>query len=177
MAVVDTHSTELTGLETTPISKTNVRHAHGRERIRSASVAVAAADDDTSTYRFFRVHSSWSIKSIKAYCTAITAGTDYDIGLYTIDGGAVVDADLYCDGVSFATAAPAVPPTADGGDGIECRFGDATTAVPGDVNNRVWEDLGLTEDPNLWYDLVATGNTVGTAAGTIAIVMRYTAGD
>lgn len=177
MAVVTTKSQVLQDVEASPQVRQDVLHQHGRERIRSASLAVAAGDDDGSQYRFFRVWSGWSIKSIKCYCTAITGGTDYDCGLYTINDGAAVDADLYTDGFSVATAAPAVPPTADGGDGIELRFGDATTAVPGDVNQAVWEDLGLSEDPMLWYDVALTGNTVGTAAGTIALVMRYTAGD
>lgn len=176
MAVVDTVSTQLTSLLTAGAKVTIGGGAGGREYVKSATVEVAAADDDTSTYRFFRVKSSDRIKSLKLYCDAITGGTDYDCGLYTVDGGAVVDADLYADGFSAATASPAVPPTADAGDGIELRFGDATTANPGDVNNAVWEDLGLTEDPHLEYDVVFTANTVGTAAGTLTLVMRYTAG-
>jgi hypothetical protein len=88
-----------------------------------------------------------------------------------------VDADLYADGITLATAAPVQTPTADGGDGIECRFGDAATALITDVNNKVWEDLGLSADPGLVYDVCLTGNTVGTAAGDIAIKMEYTAGD
>ena len=178
MAVVNTKSTIITNLDASPPEMADARHAGSRNRVKSASVAVAAGDDDGSTYRFVRVRSSDSLKSIKCINTAITGGNDYDCGLYRTaeDGGAVVDADLYADGFALALAAPAVPPTADGGSPIELRFGDASTAVPGDVNNRVWEDLGLTEDPGLDYDLVLTANTVGTGAGTIALVVEYTDG-
>ena len=178
MAVVNTLSATLTGFLTNPPTRVVPGKGGGaREYTVSESVAIAAADDDTSTFRVCRVHSSWILKSIKAFCTAVTGGTDYDVGLYDIDGGAVVDADLYADGVSFATAAPAVPPTAAANDGIELRFGDAATAIPGDVNSRVWEDIGgLTADPNKFYDLVLTANTVGTGAGTVALVVRYNAG-
>lgn len=176
MAVVNTVSTTLSNIVASP-PVANPSTKQGRLRFKSETVAVAAADDDTSTFRFFRVKSSDSIKSLRLICTAITGGTDYDCGLYTIAGGAVVDADLYADGFSVATAAPAVPPTAAANGGIELRFGDASTAVPGDVNNRVWEDLGLTSDPNLEYDVVITANTVGTAAGTLTLIMEYSAGD
>lgn len=176
MAVVNTLSAILTGSQATPYT-VNSRDVHSRLHTVSAFVAVAAADDDNSTYRMHRVHSSWTIKSIQVFCTAITGGTDYDVGLYTINGGAVVDADLYADGISLATAAPAVPPTAAANGPIEVRFGDAATAVLTDINNQVWEDLGLASDPALWYDLVLTANTVGTAAGTIAVVTTYNAGD
>lgn len=178
MAVVDTNSTTITNLEASPPVMTAAITNHGVVRRVSETVAIAAADDDTSTYRFFRVHSSWSILSLKIVNEAITGGTDYDLGLYSTAGagGAVVDADLYADGITLATAAPPVPPTAAAPDGIECRFGDATTAVPGDVNNRVWQDLGLAADPGLWYDMVLTSVTVGSAAGNVSLICLYTDG-
>lgn len=177
MAVVNTISAELTNLAADPAVKEDVRSSGGRLRVKSATVEVAAADDDTSTYRFFRVKSGDSIKSLKLYCDAITGGTDYDCGLYGINGGAVVDADLYADGFTAATIAPAVPHAVASSPYIELRFGDATTSNIADINNRVWEDLGLTADPFLEYDVVLTGNTVGTGAGTLTLVMEYTAGD
>ena len=43
-----------------------------------------------------------------------------------------------------------------------------------DAGNRVFEDAGLTEDPHKWYDLVLTGDAVGTGAGTITVMVTYT---
>jgi hypothetical protein len=178
MAVVDTLSTELTNLDADPRVLAEPQHWHGRVRIKSATAAVAAADDDGSLYRFVRVKSSDSLKSIQIYCDAVTGATDYDCGLYTIgSGGAEVDADLYADGLNFETAAPAVPHVVATAPYIEARFGDASTALPQDVNNRVWEDLGLAADPGLEYDLVLTANTVGSGAGDITMIVYYTAGD
>ena len=37
----------------------------------------------------------------------------------------------------------------------------------------VWQQRGLSADPNLWYDVAATANTVGSAAGTITLKMSY----
>lgn len=178
MAVADTHSTTLTNLEADPLVVADIRNQHGRLRIKTETVAIAAADDDTSTYRFFRVKSSDSIKSLQLVTSAdVTSGTDFDLGLYTIDSGSAVDADLYADGISLATQVPAVPHVVATASYLECRFGDASTAVVGDINNQVWEDLGLTSDPGLQYDVVLTGNTVGSAAANVTLTMLYTAGD
>ena len=177
MAVANTKSTVLTNIEADPRVLNNIKYYGGRQRIIKDYVSVAAADDDTSTYRLCRVLSHWVLHSIRVRCTAITGGTDYDCGLYSIDDGAAVDADLYADGFTVATACPAVPHAAASASFLELRFGDASTAVLTDINNQVWEDVGLSEDSGLAYDLVLTANTVGTAAGTIAFEVHYSAGD
>ena len=32
----------------------------------------------------------------------------------------------------------------------------------------MWQDVGLTTDPQSWYYLALTGDTVGTAAGDVS---------
>lgn len=178
MAVVDTLSTELTNIDADPTVLAEPQHWGGRVRVKSATAAVAAADDDLSIYRFVRVKSSDSIKSIQIYADGITGATDYDCGLYTKgSGGAEVDLDLYADGLNFEVATPSVPHVLATAPYIEARFGDTTTALPQDVNNRVWEDLGLTADPGLEYDLCLHAATVGSGAGDITMIVYYTAGD
>ncbi len=178
MAVVNTNSTELDNVEATPIVPNSIRNIGGRVRVKTASVTVANGDTNASTFRFFRVRSSDSIKSIKVRSSAdFSSGTDWDVGLYTINGGAVVDSDLYCDGATLATAAPAVPHAVAVSQYQEMRFADATTAIMSDINNQVFEDLGLTADPGLEYDLVFLANTIGTVGGILAVEMWYTAGD
>lgn len=176
MAVVDLASAELTNINADPIVREDIRHTHGRIRIKSAIIESASGDTDASIYRFFRVRSSDSIKSIKCFHDDIANGTDWECGLYTISGGAVVDADLYADGFTLATAVPAIPHALADAPYLELRFGDVTTAAINDINNQVWEDLGLTVDSQLEYDLALTAPTVGDG-GTIALAMYYTAGD
>ena len=166
MAVVNTKSTEVTNLDAEPsVSLDNVLSG-GRMRKRVATVEVAAADDDGSVYRLFRVHSSWSIHSIKRLCDAVTGGTAYDVGLYeTADnGGAAVDDDCYASAVSMASADNA---------GTELAFEARDIAG---VENKVWQDAGQSSDPNRYYDLCLTADTVGSAAGTISAVLGYTDG-
>jgi hypothetical protein len=177
MGVVNNLSAELTALQASPPTVADGRHAHGRLRIKSGVVLMEAADDNTSTYRVCRVKSGDSIKSIKVYTPGIAGTTDIDVGLYTINGGDAVDADIYEDGMTLATACPVVPPTSTAPDGLECRFGDATDSLPININNKVWQDLNLTADPVLEYDLVLTANAAASAAGSVAVAVTYTAGD
>ena len=163
MAVVNTLSTLVTNADASPRVMNPVIEDGGRERSIFGAVVVAAGDDDTSTFRVCRVKSHWRIKSILKRNDAITGGTDYDVGLYDTaeNGGAVVDVNAYADAISLAAADTA---------GTDVAF-DARAIENG--GNTVWEDLGLTSDPGLEYDLVFTGVTVGTAAGDITADVTF----
>ncbi len=176
MGVVDLKSLTLTDLEASPQVVNSVLHNHGRLRIKTDWLTSASGDSDTSTFRFFRVRSSDSIKSLQVRSNGISSGTDYDCGLFTINSGSAVDADLYGDGFDLSTIVPVVPHIVAEGSFLELRFGDATDAILSDINNAVYTDLGLSTDPFLEYDVVLTGNTVG-AGGIIQLTMLYTSGD
>ncbi len=176
MAVVDLNSAELTNANADPRVLNDAINWGGRLRIKSATIESASGDTDASIYRFFRVRSTDSIKSIQCMHDDIANGSDYDCGLWTINGGAAVDSDLYCNGVTLAVAVPTIPHLLATSAYNELRFADVTTAAINDVNNRVWEDLGLSADSGLEYDLGLIGNTVGDG-GTINLMMIYTAGD
>jgi hypothetical protein len=121
---------------------------------------IATVDDNGSVYRFFTIPSNAKIKYIRVYNDAITSGTDYDIGLYDVNAGAVIDKDLFADGLDLSTA-------------VDARF--ALTAPNIDeIHKSIWEyaALSLTEDPQKSYDVALTANTVGSAAGTVTIEME-----
>lgn len=130
------------------------------------TVEVAAGDDDGSIFRMVRVRSNWRLSEILVANDALTDGTDYDVGLYrtAADGGAVVSKDLFADGVTMASA---------------LAYRDLTNndqaADIAEVEKRVYERLGLTEDPQLEYDVCITANTVGSAAGTLSMKVRFAA--
>ncbi len=176
MAVADTHSAELQNVEASPPVANDVRHSHGRLRIKSATVAIAAADDDGTTLRFFRVKSSDSIKSLQLMHDTVTGSSDWDCGLYTINSGAVVDSNLYAEAFTIAVAVPEIPHALVSSPYQELRYGVAASNI-NEINNMVWEDLGLSADPQLEYDVVLLSTTVGSAAGDVSLTMLYTAGD
>lgn len=126
------------------------------------TLAVAAADDNGSVYGLFLVNSNDVPKSVDIQTTAITGGTDYDLGLYAYDAGtigAVVDKDILMDGQTMATASVAL-------DGMQ-------TVAAANRGKTFWELAGLTADPQTQYVVALTANTVGTAAGTIHVDMDY----
>lgn len=126
-----------------------------RALITVQSFEIAAADDDGSVYRIGRIASNALLLDCKIACSAITGGTDFDLGLYHINKGDAVDADLFMSGQSFASASRAI----DGLSAVDVK----------DANKRIWELLGLPKDPMIQYDLAITANTVGSADGEVSI--------
>lgn len=166
MAVVNILANAITNADASPRVANSSYLEGGVLRSSVGTVEVAAADSDGSTYRFCRVPSGARVHSIRVYCDSITAGTSFDFGLYknAADGGAVVDVDSFSSAVDLSTAITT---------GTEIRFEAADIAQ---IEKRMFEQAGvaLTVDPFLEYDIVATGNTVGSAAGTISISVSWT---
>jgi len=163
LAVVNTKSTEVTNADSTPVKATGIHISGGRIYEKVGTVEIAAADDNASVFRFMRVHSSWRISSIELFNDAIASGSAFDCGLYQTaeNGGAAVDADCYATDVSLTSAR--TTPT-------DLRFEAMDIA---NIEKRVFEDGGLTSDPGRWYDLCLTADTIGTAAGTVSLRVRY----
>lgn len=132
---------------------------------------VAAADDDTSVFRLATLVNSAVLQDIAVACDAITAGTDWDLGLYRplYMDGLEVDKDVFMDGQSLASAVDFGYATAlDGMDNVNIdSYGKA-----------LWEHAGhsitaipVTALPE--YDIAYTANTIGTAAGTVSTRILY----
>lgn len=168
MAVVNTKSAALTALDNTPPKQAKSIEMGGRLRELVGTVEVAAADDNNSIYRFARVHSSWRVSSIEVFNDAIASGSSFDCGLYDTaeNGGAVASATLFASAVSM-TSARSTP--------TEITY-EATAANIDKIAKALWELLGLSADPNKYYDIAMLANTVGTAAGTISLRVRYVDG-
>ena len=164
MAVVSTYSAIGTNQKATPPVNNPTTATEGAMYCTSGYVTVAAADDDTSIYFLTRVHSSWSIKHIWLKNDAITAGTSFDLGLYsTLATPVIVDVDAYGSAIDMSTARTTLP--VDG----SCEARDIIK-----VNQKVWEDAGATAETNVWYWLTLLANTVGSAAGDISFSVEYT---
>lgn len=163
MGIVNTKSASVTNRDAAPPVQNLAATDGGFSRISVGTVEVAAADSDASVFRICRLPSNAVITSAIRYNDAITGATDYDLGFYqtAANGGAEADKDVLADGVDINAGTVA---------GVEHRF---TTANIDGVGKRVWELLGLSADPNRDYDLCWTGNTVGSAAGTITTVVRW----
>ena len=136
----------------------------------TAIVSVAAADDDGSVYRLFKgVTSDYIPTSITITNSAITGGTDYELGLYDTNSGAAVDIDVLLGTTSMASGRVE-------GAGVT---GLGAVALA-DTQKRLWElagqtmGVGGTKLPT--FDIALTANTVGSAAGTIVVKATFVQG-
>jgi hypothetical protein len=128
---------------------------------------IAAADDDGSKYRFFKsVPSNYIPVQIDIMTDGITGGTDYELGLYKVGvGGAVVELDCLMGTQTLASAL-----TRASGQGLGLAGVDIAN-----VGKTLGELSGQT-DVDSAYDIVLTGNTVGSGAGTVSIVATFVEG-
>lgn len=124
--------------------------------------AVAAADDDGSIYRVIKdLPSSFRPVRCTVQCTAITGGTDFELGVYDRNLGAVVSKGLFMTNQTLATASRAL-------DGLA----NVTVADLG-ARKSIAELLSLTPSTaKPAYDLALTGDTVGTAAGDVRVILE-----
>ena len=144
--------------------KNDNRSDGGRVRIKSAVAAVAASPGAGTTYRLFQVNSGEKVSSIRVISTGVTAASDANVGVYESTGtstiGADVDENIFVDAIDLSSALPGL---------VESVF-DVTTVDK--ANEAIWELLGLSEDPDVTYDVVITVISASTGTGTIGAVFQ-----
>lgn len=125
-------------------------------------VSVAAADSDTSVYRVFAdVPSSYIPLNICIHNTAMTAGTDYDLGLYTVNSGAVVNKEILAAALDLSSAATIATWNNSGMNALTL----GTLSSLGTLSAQT--------DVAGAYDVALTANTIGTDAGTIRVTATF----
>lgn len=160
MAVVNTKSTVVSNGDALPAIITTAQLGDGRMRQKRGVVAAVSGDDIGSTFRFFRVKSNDIMAKLMLSCDAITTCAA-DVGLYqkASAGGAVVDADFFASAQSLATAVSNLDITRESG-----------VVTVANMEKPIWEALGLTADPQVEYDVVATLTAAAGSAGGIALI-------
>jgi hypothetical protein len=167
MAVVAVKSTLVTNADALPAVLNSPRVDGGFERIEVATAAITSGDSIASTYRMFRVPSNAVMTDLRIYSPDIGTTTISDIGLYRTakDGGAVQDADFFASAVSLKDGA------LNGTDVLH----EAAVFTIDNSGKELWEALGLTSDPSVFYDVALTLTAAADATGTVKLIGRYTA--
>lgn len=129
---------------------------------------VAAADDNGSIYRVFpNINPELIPLKIEIANDAITAGTDYDLGLYqskSLTDGAVIDKDALADGADLSSAHI-----------IGAELSGLSAVDVANKGKSLLELAALADDTlvigniKAGFDICLTANVVGTAAGTITV--------
>lgn len=170
MAVVDKYTdSNISGNIVNKLLKT--LNAGGADPgILFATFEVAAADDDDSVYRVFKsVDPNLIPLFIMVGNDAIADGTDYGLGLYEPDLGAVIDKDAFAADLDMSVAAASMNP-------VTAKDGMAAVDIDS-YNKRIYEHAGHTVATRLEaYDIAFTADTVGTGAGTISVAIIYVQG-
>jgi hypothetical protein len=124
-----------------------------------APLVVAAADDDGSVFRVAKsVPVSLVVSRLQATVrTAITGGTDYDVGVYRTDLGAVLDKDLFSAGNTLASL------------GTVDLLGNVNAARCNMTIAELFFAINGTQIGVEEVDIALTGDTVGTGAGNAVI--------
>jgi len=129
---------------------------------------VAAADDDGSVFRIAQGLSPNLIPvDIKVLNDALTAGDDFDLGLYEQGvGGTVVDKDVFADGLDLSSAHI-----------FGASLDGLVTVDVANATKQLFEHAGHTlATKKEGYDLALTANTVGTLAGTVTVIATFIQG-
>lgn len=166
MAVVTVKSSLITARDSG--GKSTLSTGPRRLYDQADTVELTNGDSIGSKFILGSVPSSASMRELTVLCDAITAAAA-DVGLYrtTQDGGAVVDADLFGSAVSLATAITT-------GTNILHESGVLDIA---NLAKPLWQVLGLSSDPQLMYDVVATLTAAATATGTLTARITYAQGN
>lgn len=156
-----------------PQTLNQARAAAARVKESVDTIEITNGDSIASIYRMARVHSSWRISQILAFMDAITSAAA-DVGLYDIaaNGGAVVDVDFFASAQSLATASLVGIDVTHEAAGAGNQFGEIAN-----IRKALWEALGLTADPNKYYDIAFTLTAAATATGTLSVMVRYSDGN
>lgn len=164
MAAEHLKSAGITNATATPKVLNSPHQGVGVLKEVQGTVTPAAAAEANSTYRFCRVPSSARISQILlSTAAAFTTAGAIHIGLYDIDGGAVVDADLFASALALT--------------GSALKNSDQTYEsgefTMDESEKQLWEVLGLSADPHKEYDVAATVSTAFDGGQKMNLKCRY----
>lgn len=140
----------------------------GSESVVRCRVEAVAIDDvvEDDLLRYFRVHSRDIPLFILFHSDLLGVTAEFDFGLHDVNDGSVVDVDFF--GASVA---------------MDAVHNSTPLQLPGFVQpagvEPLWTQLGLGEDPNLYYDFSVTATTLAddlSGLSPIPIQYYYTEG-
>lgn len=167
MATVSLSSTQITNRDATPRVRSNSRISRGPVLCSMGMVSATAADGPLSKYKLCSIPSNARVLQVLLTNTSLGGSlSTADFGLYqtTANGGAAVDVDFFGSTIALTSAQSNVDiMTEANGAG----YGKEDTEKP------VWEVLGLTTDPRIDYDVVATVIGQVIDAGSVTVQVTY----
>lgn len=142
------------------------RQPAGAVHVRTYKRRAAWTEPDNANgdkTRIMKIHSSERVWGLEFSCAAAGAGT-VDLGVNyeptDPDGiGTTIDDDEFATAIAITSANARTQ-----------VFGEAGAANDLRIGQRLWEIVGLTEDPNVFLELVATFDTGTSQAAAMVVV-------
>jgi hypothetical protein len=166
MAVVDRYSRYITNRRAVP-RVINPPHLKGDLKEAIALIAAVTDDSATSVFRLAQVPSNARISEILVTAADFTTAGAINVGLHRteMDGGAVVDADLFASAIDLSGG-----PFAN----LDItREAGTTNWTLADSENALWQALGLSRDPAIDYDVTATISTNFNGGSALLFKTRW----
>jgi len=174
MAVVTLKSTMITNRDAIPKVLTDAYVANGEVLEAEGYVAPANGDSANSAYKLISVPSNCRVSSLLMQCSALGAGAKIDLGVYwptfiplgadllASNAGVAIDADFFASAVDVSAALA----QAD-------YINESGTNTIAKQEMPLWQAVGLSADPMIDLDIVATVNVAMAAAGFLGLKARY----
>lgn len=162
MAAEHLKSTAITNATASPKTFNSPHLGAGVLKEAQGAVTPAAAAEVGSTFRFCRIPSNARVSQLLVKNAAFTTAGAVDIGLYDVDGGAVVDADFFASALALTAAQ----------DNADRTFESGAFTIA-NSEKMLWEALGLTADPQKDYDVAATVTTQFNGGSIMSVKVRY----
>ena len=169
MATVSILSTQITNRDASPRVRSNSRISRGPLVCSMGMVAATAADGPGSKYKLCSIPSNARVAQVLLSNVSLGGSlSTANFGLYktTADGGAVVDEDFFGSTVALTSAQSNVDITTEAN-------GSAVGLAKANLEKPIWEALGLSADPRIDYDVVATVVDQVISAGAVAVQVTY----
>jgi hypothetical protein len=166
MAVVEVKSGPITNRDADPRVLNDSATEGGFMKESVGTVEVTSGDSVGSTYIMCQIPSNARISSVRVDTDDMGTTTAADVGIYqtTENSNTVVDADHFASALSLNGGALA---------DLEIQHESAVYGLE-DAEKPLWEALGLSQDPHLFYDVVATLTGACDGTGTFTLRCRYT---
>lgn len=165
MAVVTIKSGAITNRDALPVVLSNSNISGSRLIEFVGTIETTNPNSIASRYIFGSLPSNARLSQVLLYSDDVGGTATADFGLYqtTANGAAVVDADFIASAVVLNAGAL---------NGTDITH-ESTVFDPDDVEKMLWQALGLSVDPRVMYDVVATLTAACDAVATISLKVRY----
>lgn len=157
-------STAITNRDASPAVLNNPSLEHGDLKEATGYLESETTDSNGDILLICQVPSNARVSQVLMSCDDSGTTGAYNVGVYetTENGGAAVDADLF--------ASAQVATTALSNEDITHESGQYTIE---EATQPLWEALGLSEDPNKYYDIGFAQTAAPENDATVALKVRY----